>query len=150
MDEIDTELDGNQLNRLGKYLTQKMDSEDKRMIPDLIKYPIFVHFNIRLTKAAQVGFFGFSSDYTANPEISAGICVRPDMAVGFEYRVKPDELDSLASALPGFTLKEDDMWDINFTYFPTEKFSLSIAYCGFGNAANKDVDYCVFNAKFDF
>ncbi len=124
------------------------DFSFSKIIPNLIICPIFVHFNIRLTRAAQAGFFGFSSDYTANPEISAGVLVRPDMAVGFEYRVKPDEYGSLA--LPGFTCKEDDMWDINFTYFPIERLSLSVAYCGFGNAANKDIDYAVFNAKFDF
>ena len=126
------------------------DFSFSKIIPDLILFPIFVHLNIRLTKAAQVGFFGFSSNYTVNPEISAGISVRRDMAVGFEYRVKPDEYGSLAYALPGFTLNEDDMWDVSFTYLPTERLSFSIAYCGFGTAANKDINYCVLNAKYVF
>jgi len=48
------------------------------------------------------------------------------------------------------TSKEDDFWDIFFSYLPNEKLSFAIAFCKYGNQANKDINYFVFNVKYDF
>jgi len=121
-----------------------------KTITNLIKYPVLVHANLRLTRGAQHGLFGFSDDYTANIEIYGGVCIMPNLIIGGEYRQKPDEYSSLASALPGFTLEEDDAWNIHIGYLPTEDLSIAIAYLSFGNAANKERNYGVVNLKYDF
>lgn len=121
-----------------------------KTITSLVKYPVLVHANLRLTRGAQHGLFGFSDDYTANVEIYGGVCIRPNFIIGGEYRQKPDEYSSLAYALPGFTLEEDDAWNIHIGYLPTENLTIAIAYLSFGNAANKERNYGVVNLKYDF
>ncbi|MDO8784971.1 MAG: DUF3034 family protein, partial [Syntrophales bacterium] len=95
---------------------------------NLIKFPVQTHFNLRLTKGAHTGFLGFSEDYTINPEIALGVMVHPDIIIGFEYRQKPDEYKSMATSLSGFTFKEDDFWDIFFSWMPSKRLSLSVAF----------------------
>lgn len=126
------------------------DLSFSKIIITPVKAAVVIHSNIRFTRGAQFGLLGFSDDYEPNLELFVGLCVRPDLVFGYEFRQKPNEYGSLSYALPGFTFTEDDMWDVNIAYFPGKKFSLAMAYCAFGNAVNKNVDYWVFNVKFDF
>ena len=82
--------------------------------------------------------------------VGGGVCIRPDLIVGGEYRQKPDEYKSLAYGLPGFTLEEDDAWNIHVGYLPIERLSIAAAFLHFGNAANRGRDYGVINIKYDF
>jgi hypothetical protein len=73
---------------------------------------ILVNGTLRATKANQNGLLGFGGTahdgYSLQPEVSLAWLLRKDLAVGVEYRAKPDNLNP---SLLGAGLKEDDWAD---------------------------------------
>lgn len=83
----------------------------------------------RATKANEIGLLGFGSQtddsYDVMLEASAGMLFSRHIAVGFEYRQKPDNLG----------LKEDDWFDVFITYIPNKSASFTFAWTDLGTVA---------------
>jgi Protein of unknown function (DUF3034) len=98
----------------------------------LLDESLLVNGTVRLTKANQTGLLGFggdlNDDYQAEFEGSAALLLSRHLAVGVEYRTKPDNL-SFAD--------EDDWADLFVAYFPTKNVSLTAAYVELGDIATR-------------
>tara|TARA_R110002153_G_scaffold213201_1_gene365737 strand:+ start:520 stop:1383 length:864 start_codon:yes stop_codon:yes gene_type:complete len=83
----------------------------------------------RATKANQMGILGFggvqNNDYELMLEASAGILFSRNIAVGVEYRQKPDNLG----------LGEEDWTDYFVSYIPSKDFNLTLAWAKLGSIA---------------
>jgi hypothetical protein len=94
---------------------------------------LLVNGTLRFTKANQNGLLGFGGTahdhYSLQPEVSLAWLLRKDLAIGAEYRFKPDNLNP--SAL-GAGLKEDDWADVFIAWAPCKSFSLTAAYVDLG------------------
>lgn len=95
---------------------------------------VLVNGTLRATKANQNGLLGFggarSDSYRLQPEISLAVLLRKDVALGAEYRAKPDHLKR--SALGDGALQEDDWFDLFIAWAPSKHFSLTAAYVDLG------------------
>lgn len=93
---------------------------------------LLVNGTVRITKANQTGILGFgtatSDRYRAQGEVSIAYLLRRDLAIGAEYRQKPDRL----------AFKEDDWADLFLVYAPTKNVSLTFAYAHLGNIVIRD------------
>ena len=87
---------------------------------------------MRFTKANQTGILGFGTaakdKYEAMPEVSIAYLLRKDVAIGAEYRKKPDNLP----------FKENDWYDVFVAYAPTKNISVTLAYADLGNIVIKE------------
>ena len=108
----------------------------------LLDKNLLLNGTVRFTKANQFGLLGFGGDrhdsYQPMLELSAAYLIRKDLAIGAEYRMKPDNLRSPLNAALGpnaIDLKEDDAFDIFVAYAPTKNISLTAAYVNLGNIA---------------
>ena len=85
---------------------------------------------LRATRANETGLLGFGSvdhgGYELVGEVSAAMFFRPELALGFEYRQKPD-------GLPG--LGESDWRDLFLAWFPSRRFNLALAFVDLGQIA---------------
>ena len=83
----------------------------------------------RATKANQLGLLGFgginNDSYQIMAEASAGVLFSRHLAVGAEYRQKPDNLG----------LGEDDWFDIFVSYIPHKNLSFTLAWAELGSIA---------------
>lgn len=83
----------------------------------------------RATKANQMGILGFggpqNNDYELMLEASAGILFSRHIALGLEYRQKPDNLG----------LGEDDWTDYFVSYIPSKHINLTLAWAKLGSIA---------------
>lgn len=90
------------------------------------------NISARATKANELGLLGFggvnNEQYKIMFEASAAILFSRHLAVGFEYRQKPDNL----------SLNEDDWLDVFLTYFPSKSVSITVAYAKLGTIAGAD------------
>jgi hypothetical protein len=125
-----------------------IDFSFSKIIPEAFYFPTIINANIRLTRGHYLGFLGFSDDYTANGELSVAVLPHPKFGIGAEIRQQNDEFDPLP--FTGFTMKEDAFWDVFVAWFPNKKLSLAVAVNRFGNVVDKDIDFFVFNMKYDF
>ncbi len=94
---------------------------------------------LRYTKANQNGLLGFGSAapgrdrYSLQPEISVAYLLRRDLAIGAEYRFKPNNLQALGAAAGlGDALREDDWKDVFIAWAPSKNLSLTLAYVDLG------------------
>lgn len=98
----------------------------------LLAQSVLVNGTLRATKANQNGLLGFGSSqsnaYHLEPEISAAWLLRKDVAVGAEYRWKPNNL-----AFAGAPFEEQDWKDLFVAWAPTKNVSLTAAYVDLGN-----------------
>ena len=110
----------------------------------LLDKNLLLNGTLRFTKANQFGLLGFGGDkhdnYQPMLEVSAAYLLRKDLAIGAEYRMKPNNLRSPANAaLFGganvVDLQEDDAFDVFVAYAPTKNISLTAAYVNLGNIA---------------
>ncbi len=94
---------------------------------------LLVNATVRATKANQIGILGFGGDgnnsYRAEFEGSVAYLVRRDLAIGAEFRSKPDNLR---------IAKESDWWDLFIAWAPTKNIALTLAYANLGNIVIKD------------
>lgn len=100
----------------------------------LLEQGVLVNVTLRLTRANQGGLLGFggagSDRYKLQPEASLAWLLRRDLAVGAEYRAKPDNLDR--SALGAGALGEDDWADLFVAWAPNKRFSMTAALVDLG------------------
>jgi len=100
---------------------------------------ILVNGTLRATKANQNGLLGFGSaapgkdSYSLQPELSVAYLLRRNIAIGAEYRFKPNNLEALGRAAGlGGALREDDWKDIFIAWAPSKNLSLTLAYVDLG------------------
>lgn len=98
---------------------------------------VLVNLTLRATKANQNGLLGFGGaqgkGYRLQPEFSVAKLLARNLAVGFEFRAKPDNLN--ASVLGAGALKEDDWKDVFVAWTPSKHFSLTAAWVDLGRIA---------------
>lgn len=94
---------------------------------------LLLNATIRETRANQFGLLGFGGDkksgYSTQFEGSAAVLVTRSLALGAEYRTKPDNL-SFA--------KEENVYDLFAAYFVNKHLSLTAAYTDLGSIARED------------
>ena len=99
----------------------------------LLRQSTLLNLTLRATRANQNGLLGFggtaSSRFSLRPELSMAYLVNRRLAVGVEYRAKPDKLNP--SAL-GAGLAEQDWKDLFIAWAPSKQFSLTAAYVDLG------------------
>ena len=93
---------------------------------------ILVNGTLRATKANQNGLLGFGSadkaGYSVQPELSVALLLRKNLAVGAEYRSKPNNL-----AFAGAAFREHAWKDLFIAWAPTKNVSITAAYVDLGN-----------------
>lgn len=89
---------------------------------------LLVNTTLRFTKANQFGLLGFGGDrrdsYRPQFEGSVAWLVSRNVAIGGEYRTKPDNLG---------VADEGVAWDLFIAWAPTKNVSLTAAYVDLGN-----------------
>lgn len=98
---------------------------------------VLVNLTLRATQANQNGLLGFGGaqgkGHRLQPEFSVAKLLRRDLAIGFEFRAKPDNLNQ--SVLGAGALKEDDWKDVFIAWAPNKHFSLTAAWVDLGRIA---------------
>ncbi len=93
---------------------------------------LLVNGTLRMTKANQTGILGFGTavkdKYQTMAEGSVALLLRRDLAIGAEFRQKPDNLP----------FKEKNWYDIFIAYSPTKNVTLTLAYVDLGNIVIKE------------
>jgi len=94
---------------------------------------LLLNTTVRLTKANQFGILGFggdrNNDYEAQLEGSFAYLLSRNVAIGGEYRMKPDNLG---------IAEENDAWDVFVAWAPVKNVSLTLAYVDLGNIVIAD------------
>lgn len=89
---------------------------------------LLVNVTLRHTKANQLGLLGFGGDQddsaSLNFETTVGYLLTRKLAIGAEYRGKPDSLGADA---------EGDAWDLFVAWAPSRHVSVVAAYVNLGN-----------------
>ena len=98
----------------------------------LLAQSVLLNGTLRFTKANQTGILGFGTaardKYDAVVEGSVAWLLQKNLAVGAEFRQKPDHL----------TFKEHNWADLFIAWAPTKNVSLTLAYADLGNIVIKD------------
>lgn len=99
-----------------------------------LAHSVLVNGTLRATRANQNGLLGFGStkdsDHHLEAELSMAMLLRKDLAIGIEYRAKPDNLNGVAF---GNGLREDDWKDAFIAWTPAKWVSLTLAYVDLGH-----------------
>lgn len=94
---------------------------------------LLLNGTVRFTEANQFGILGFGGDkddgYQAQFEASAAYLLTRNLAIGAEYRTKPDNLNIAV---------EDDAYDVFVAWAPVKNVSLTVAYVDLGNIVIAD------------
>ena len=94
---------------------------------------LLLNGTVRFTKANQFGILGFggdrNDDYEAMFEGSVAYLLNRHLAIGAEYRQKPDNLGIAA---------EEDAWDVFLAWAPTKTVSVTVASVDLGNIVIAD------------
>lgn len=100
---------------------------------------VLVNATLRATRANQTGLLGFGSaapgrdSYSLQPEFSIAWLLRKDLAIGAEYRFKPNNLQALGAAAGlGTALREDNWADLFVAWAPNRNTSLTLAWVELG------------------
>ncbi len=100
---------------------------------------LLLNGTLRLTKANQIGLLGFGGDrndsYKPEFEGSVAYLLSRNLAIGAEYRAKPNNL--------GIAL-EDDWYDAFVAWAPNKHVSFTLAYADLGNIVIKDHQHGVY------
>lgn len=86
----------------------------------------------RFTDGNELGLLGYGSSTASSPKLmlegSLGVLLSEELAVGVEYRQKPDNLG----------LKEEHWQDVFIAYLPNKHFSITLAWAQLGAIAGAD------------
>lgn len=92
-------------------------------------YNLVWNATLRATKANQIGLLGYggvnNNSYEVMTEGSVGVLLSQHIAVGVEYREKPDNLG----------LGETAWRDVFIAYIPNKSFNVTLAYADLGSIA---------------
>jgi len=99
----------------------------------MLEYSFLYNLTLRHTNANQLGVLGFGGDKNSSKkiftELSFVYLINPNVALGVEYREKPNNL-SFA--------KEEAWKDIFIAWQPTKNISLTLAYAELGQVTIKE------------
>jgi len=105
----------------------------------LLDKGLLLNATLRSTNANQNGLLGFGAaapgkkSRSLQPEFSVAYLLNKNLAVGAEYRFKPNNLQSLGAAAGlGAALREDDWKDIFIAWAPNKNLSLTLAWVDLG------------------
>lgn len=105
----------------------------------LLDKSLLLNGTLRATKANQIGILGFGGDkhnrYSVEFEGSMAYLLRRDLAIGVEYRAKPNNLG---------IAKEEDWYDAFVAWAPTKNVSATLAYAKLGNIVIRDHQKAVY------
>ena len=94
---------------------------------------LLLNATVRFTEANQFGILGFGGDrdsgYSPQFETSVAYLLDRRLAIGAEYRTKPNNLN---------IADEDDAWDVFVAWAPNRHVSLTVAYVDLGNIVIRD------------
>lgn len=94
---------------------------------------VLVNGTLRYTEANQFGILGFGGDrrdgHSLQFEGSVAYLLNRTLAIGAEYRTKPDNLNIAT---------EDDAWDVFLAWTPNRHVALTVAYVDLGNIVIRD------------
>lgn len=93
---------------------------------------LLANLTLRHTEANQLGILGFGGDRRSGSlewEASVAYLLTRKIALGAEYRSKPDQL-SIA--------REDDWWDVFIAWAPNRHVSVTLAYVDLGHVVVAD------------
>ena len=94
---------------------------------------LLVNATLRVTRANQFGFLGFGGDrnrdYSVRPEISAAYLLNRNVAVGAEYRMRPNNLG---------IAREGDAYDFFVAWAPTRNISLTAGFVDLGRIVTRE------------
>jgi Protein of unknown function (DUF3034) len=114
----------------------------------LLDKGILLNATLRATRANQNGLLGFGStvggndNYRFMPEVSAAWLLSPSLAIGAEYRKKPNNLEAAGQAASlGNGLREQDWSDLFVAWAPTKNLSLTLARADLGEIIGATTDY---------
>lgn len=100
---------------------------------------LLVNATLRSTNANQNGLLGFGgkaqarNTHSLQTEVSVAYLLRKNLAIGTEYRKKPNNLEALGAASGlGNGLAEDDWKDLFVAWAPSKHLSLTLAYVDLG------------------
>lgn len=100
---------------------------------------VLLNATLRSTRANQNGLLGFGSgapgrdSRSLQPEFSVAWLLRHDLAIGAEWRFKPDNLQATGRAAGlGAALREDAWKDIFIAWAPSKNLSFTLAYADLG------------------
>ena len=100
---------------------------------------LLLNATVRSTNANQNGLLGFGgkaqarSSRSLQTEVSVAYLLRKNLAIGAEYRNKPNNLEALGAASGlGNGLAEDDWKDLFIAWAPNKHLSLTLAYVDLG------------------
>ena len=100
----------------------------------LLAQGVLLNGTLRATRANQNGLLGFGGrahgNYRLMPELSAAWLLDRTLAVGVEFRAKPDNLNP---SLLGAGLKEDAWSDVFIAWAPLKNLSLTAAWVDLGH-----------------
>jgi len=96
-------------------------------------YHLLWNATLRATRSNQLGLLGYGGDeekgYQLVPEFSALVLLNDGLAVGAEYRQKPDNLSAF---------EEDSFSDVFVAWFPNKHVNLTLAYADLGSIAGSE------------
>lgn len=105
----------------------------------LLDKGLLLNGTLRSTNANQNGLLGFGSaapgknSRSLQPEFSVAYLLNKNLAVGAEYRFKPNNLQGLGVAAGlGAGLREDDWKDLFVAWAPSKNLSFTLAYLDLG------------------
>ncbi len=100
---------------------------------------VLVDATVRATRANQFGLLGFGGDrhagYSPQAELSVAYLLSRHVALGAEFRTKPDNLRFA---------REDDAYDIFAVWFLSKHLSATLAYANLGHIATQHVQNSVY------
>lgn len=105
----------------------------------LLDKGLLLNATLRSTNANQNGLLGFggnspaTSSRSLQSEFAAAYLLNKNLAIGAEYRTKPNNLEALGAAAGlGGALHEDDWKDLFVAWAPSKNLSLTLAYVDLG------------------
>ncbi|MBN8482447.1 MAG: DUF3034 family protein [Xanthomonadales bacterium] len=98
-----------------------------------LDHSLLANLTLRMTRANQIGLLGFGGDRSDRhkPQLEGSIAwlLSRNVAIGAEYRMKPDNL-----GIAG----EDDWYDAFVAWAPSRHVSLTLAWAHLGNIVIED------------
>ena len=103
----------------------------------LLAHGVLLNGTLRATQANQNGLLGFGTTgdrrMRLQPEFSVAKLLRKDLAIGAEYRFKPDRL-----AFAGPAFRESDWKDVFVAWAPNKHLSVTLAWVDLGQIVGHD------------
>ena len=136
IDQIDKGL-GRGISALGYDKPFGIDwtlTASKTIIEPIFSRPLIITAGLRLSRAAQMGLFGFGDDYRASFEGSIVYWPIEQIAVGYEFRQKHDPLHGI----PGILFQEDSWHTILVAWIVNNRITIAGVIGFVGDVGNTE------------